>query len=70
MKAMTPPKEMPPDHSAAARGTLPIEQTQLTTAMSGPTSAFSTTVHGPWPWRKSAFHAPVGTSTARKPATA
>ncbi len=49
MKAITPPNEIPPDHSAAARGTLPIEHTQLTTAMSGPTRAFSALVQKPWP---------------------
>ena len=32
---------MPPDHSTAASGTLPTEQTKLSTAMSGPTSTFS-----------------------------
>ena len=30
---------MPPDHSTAASGTLPIEQTKLSTAITGPTSA-------------------------------
>ena len=38
MNATTPPKLMPPFHSTAASGTLPIEQTKLTTATSGPTS--------------------------------
>ena len=38
MKAITPPKLMPPFHSTAARGTLPIEQTKLMIATSGPTS--------------------------------
>ncbi len=32
---------MPPDHSTAASGTLPIEQTKLSTAISGPTRTFS-----------------------------
>ena len=36
MNAITPPKEMPPLHSAAARGTLPMEQTKLMMAMNGP----------------------------------
>ena len=69
MKAITPPKEMPPLQRAAARGTLPIEQTQLIMAMRGPTSAFSRVVQKPWPWRKSEFQKLVGTTTARKPAT-
>ena len=69
MKATTPPKEIPPCHSAAARGTLPTEQTQLTTAMSGPTSAFSTLVQTPWPWRKTAPHHDAGTTVASAPAT-
>ena len=38
MKEMTPPKLMPPFHSTAASGTLPIEQTKLSTAMIGPIS--------------------------------
>ena len=35
-KAMTPPKEMPPFHRTAARGTLPTEQTKERTATRGP----------------------------------
>ena len=38
MNASTPPKLMPPFHSTAASGTLPIEQTKLTIATAGPTS--------------------------------
>src|SRR6516165_4414406 len=37
MKLITPPKLIPPFQSTAARGTLPIEQTTLITATSGPT---------------------------------
>ncbi len=33
MKAMTPPKLIPPFHSTKASGTLPIEQTELGTQM-------------------------------------
>ena len=40
MKLITPPKLMPPCHSAAAIGTLPIEHTKLMNAMNGPTSTF------------------------------
>ena len=38
MNAITPPNEMPPDHSTAASGTFPIEQTKLSTAITGPTN--------------------------------
>ena len=41
MNAITPPKLMPPCQSAAAMGTLPIEQTKLMMAMNGPTMTFS-----------------------------
>ncbi len=37
-KDTTPPKLMPPFHSTPASGTLPIEQTKLSTAMTGPTT--------------------------------
>ena len=47
MKLITPPKLMPPCQSAAAIGTLPIEQTKLTHAMSGPTSTFWRLVQKP-----------------------
>ena len=36
MNATTPPKLIPPFHSTPARGTLPIEQTKLTTLTIGP----------------------------------
>ena len=42
--ASTPAKEIPPDHKTAASGTLPIEQTKLSTAMIGPTITFSIVV--------------------------
>jgi hypothetical protein len=41
MKAITPPKLIPPDQSTAASGALPIEQTKLSTAMTGPAITFS-----------------------------
>ena len=41
MKAITPANEIPPDHSTAASGTFPIEQTKLSTAMIGPAITFS-----------------------------
>jgi hypothetical protein len=69
MNATTPPNEIPPFQSAAARGTLPIEQTKLITATKGPTTTFSTLVQGPWPRRKTTFQRWAGTNVARKPAT-
>ena len=69
MNEMTPPKEMPPFHSAAANGTLPIEQTKLMMAMNGPTTTFSRLVQNPWPCRKTVFQTWTGTTTARNPAT-
>ena len=39
MNAITPAKGIPPAHRTAASGTLPIEQTKLATAISGPISA-------------------------------
>ena len=44
MNAITPAKLIPPDHSTAASGTLPTEQTKLSTAISGPTITFSIAV--------------------------
>ena len=41
MNAITPAKPIPPDHSTAAKGTLPTEHTKLRIAMIGPTIAFS-----------------------------
>ena len=38
-EAITPAELRPPDHSTAASGTLPTEQTKLSTAMTGPMSA-------------------------------
>ena len=69
MNEITPPKEIPPLQRAAARGTLPIEQTKLMMAMNGPTMTFSRLVQKPWPWRNTVFQTCTGTSTARKPAT-
>ena len=69
MNEITPPKEMPPFHSAAARGTFPMEQTKLMMAMNGPTMTFSSEVQKPWPLMNTACHTEVGTRTAKKPAT-
>ena len=70
MKLITPPKLIPPCQSAAAMGTLPMEQTKLMKAMNGPTTTFSTLVQTPWPVRNRSAQARIGTSTPRAPATA
>ena len=67
MKEITPPKEMPPFHSAAASGTLPMEQTKLMMAMKGPTMTFSTLVQNPWPVRKTDCHTEVGHQDGEEP---
>src|SRR5215211_2366772 len=43
MNAITPANEIPPAQRIAASGMLPTEQTKLSTAISGPMSAFSGT---------------------------
>ena len=68
MKAITPANEIPPPQSTAASGTFPTEQTNESTATSGPTSTFSTTCSvPPWPVRKSELKNDCG-SSATKPA--
>ena len=68
MKATTPPKLMPPFHSAAASGTLPTEQTKLMTATKGPTTTFSRLVQKPWPRTNTSAQTCPGTRTERNPA--
>ena len=51
MNASTPPKLIPPFHSTAARGTLPIEQTNDSIATSGPISGPQMVASAPWCWR-------------------
>src|SRR3954452_536249 len=46
MKAITPENEMPPAQSTAARGALPTEQTNESTATSGPRKTFSISCTG------------------------
>ena len=60
MNAITPPKLIPPCHSAAAIGTLPMEHTKLTMAMNGPTMTFCSVVQKPWPVKNTSFHTSVG----------
>ncbi len=69
MNATVPPKLMPPSYSAAASGTLPIEQTKLMKAMNGPTTTFSRSVSTPCPERKIVENTDAGTATAIRPAT-
>ena len=69
MKLITPPKLIPPCQRAAAIGTLPIEHTNVITAMNGPTTTFSRLVQKPWPSRNTLFQKSIGTTTVRKPAT-
>src|SRR5437899_9327679 len=68
MKAITPPKLMPPFHSTAASGTLPIEQTkdsiETTGPISGPQSADATG----WSVKKNDCQNVVGTHAATAPA--
>ena len=49
---MTPPKLMPPFHSTAASGTLPMEHTKDRTATSGPTKGPQKSASVGWPTRK------------------
>src|SRR3954462_12173040 len=46
MNAITPENEIPPAQRTAASGTLPTEQTNESTATSGPTSTFSSSCGG------------------------
>src|SRR6266508_3872901 len=69
MNATTPPKLMPPFHSTAASGTLPIEQTNETTETSGPTSGPHSLAASGWPSRNKPCQNPSGTQAASAPAT-
>jgi hypothetical protein len=51
MNAMTPPKLIPPFHSTPASGTLPIEQTKLSTEMTGPIIGPHSRAASGWPAR-------------------
>src|SRR5665213_2411525 len=68
-KARTPPNEIPLDHRIAASGTFPMEHTNDTTAISGPTTALPISCT-PWgaPLRNRAFHVSFGTNAASTPA--
>src|SRR3954454_6643224 len=68
MNAITPPKLMPPFHRTAASGTLPIEQTKLTIATSGPTTGPQNLAKVAWSSKKTACHHDSGTQAASAPA--
>ncbi len=68
MNATTPPKLMPPFHSTAASGTLPIEQTNDSTATSGPTSGPHSLASSGRSARKKACQKLAGTQAPSAPA--
>src|ERR1700732_4057910 len=69
MKAITPPKLMPPFQSTAASGTLPTEQTKLSNEITGPISGPQISDSTGWFVRKKACQNDDGTQTASAPAT-
>ena len=69
MKAITPPKLIPPFQSTAASGTFPTEQTKLITATSGPITGPHTFAAVGWSTRNSDCHHDSGTHAASAPAT-
>ena len=60
MNAITPPKLIPPFHSTAASGTLPIEQTKLSTEMTGPISGPHSLAASGWPVEEQVLPERVG----------
>jgi hypothetical protein len=68
IKAITPPKLMPPFHKTAAKGTLPIEHTNETTATIGPTSGPQRVESTGSSVRKNACQNEFGTHAAKAPA--
>ena len=68
MKLTTPPKLIPPLHSTAASGTLPTEQTKLTTETNGPTRGPSILARVGLLEKKNAFQNESGTHAAIAPA--
>src|SRR5262252_8519415 len=68
IKAITPPKLMPPFHSTAAMGMLPTEQTKEITATSWPTIGPHKVAKTGCPLRKKDFQNAFGTHAAREPA--
>src|SRR5215208_4312073 len=68
MKAITPPKLIPPFHRIAAKGTLPMEHTNESTATSGPTRGPQIAARVGLPSRKKACQKERGTKAPRAPA--
>ena len=68
MNAMTPPKLIPPFHSTPASGTLPIEQTKLSTEMTGPMTGPHSRAASGWPVRNRCCQKTSGTQAATAPA--
>src|SRR3954453_18959645 len=66
---ITPPKLMPPFQSTAAKGTLPMEHTNESTAINGPTSTPHKVDKTGWSVRKKLCQNQVGTHAARAPAS-
>ena len=69
MKAITPPKLIPPFQSTAASGMFPTEQTKLSTATAGPITGPQNLAAVGWCVRKSDCHHESGTQAASAPAT-
>src|SRR6266550_7325561 len=67
-KAITPPKLIPPFHSTAASGTLPTEQTKLSSEITGPINGPQTCESTGWLVRKKLCQNDVGTQAASAPA--
>src|SRR5439155_4918334 len=67
MTATTPPKLIPPFHSTATSGTLPIEQTKLTTATTGPTRGTQIPARTGWSVRKKLPQKRIGIHAASAP---
>ena len=69
MNAITPAKEIPPDHRTAASGTLPTEQTKLSTAISGPATTFQSVGSRPESLVRNRSLKKSSPSSAMKPAS-
>src|SRR5207248_9976288 len=68
MKAITPPKLIPPFQSTAARGTFPTEQTKLSREITGPTRGPQTLDRNGWLVKKKPCQNEAGTQAASAPA--
>src|SRR5919201_5053675 len=66
--AITPPKLIPPFQSTAASGTFPTEQTNESTATTGPTSGPQSLANVSWLSKKKDCQALCGTQAATAPA--